>query len=170
MRCKRIIVIFLIIVAMILSLWALKTLYVQGFTAFVEWLFQPVRIDTVTQRDYELIEEYLGVSIPASASFVEEIVIQARDPSNLYIFDITLTEQDMLESTDAFIRKTLSLDMAHYSITTTVGTGAMYDADLAEFGYVFTHVITYKECDFSEIQYCRVNENTIRVAFCYGPA
>lgn len=137
-------------------------------TDVLEWMYQPIRYDSISQREYDQIEEQFGINIPETAKFIQNFHFPFRDPTDIYIFEMDASNKGKKETFDAYFRRILSVDDQQYRFTTVSDEDSIFIRDLEKVGLTYTNRISTVKADFTEIHYKVTDNNTIEVAFIIG--
>lgn len=148
-----------VVIAIVIGCWHALSLFV---VCLLYWGLQPVKVSLSGNE----IWKYLGVSIPASARFVEGYACQGRDFTDIYVFEFDIPNNSNAQEAELFLREELKLDEDSYSQSRSTNS-AIYDRKLDSMGYSFTHYIDYNHWDWGEIHY-RIDGDTLLVAMVYG--
>ena len=137
------------------------------FPTIIGWMSKPVRIDNISQGTCEKIEERFHIMLPEAARFVVHFSFPGRDSTDVYVFELDLVGKNQEESTDAYLRRMLSVNSSQYKATFPPEADDFYSIKLAEVGLAYTSLISPREASFDEIRY-RVINNKIEVAIIWG--
>lgn len=121
---------------------AIILVVVVSFYFFYTALFLPSKFNTLTQHRKAVVESGMRITVPASARFVEGYTIPSRDPTHIYILELELSQKEMDETTDHFLRRMLQIK-EDYGTTQLNDTENMYSDQLEDFGYAFEWEINF---------------------------
>lgn len=141
---------------------------IQCFPGTIAWLYEPVKYDSISQREHDRIEEQFGINIPETAKFIQNFHFPSRDPTDIYIFEFDASNKGKNETFDAYFRRIVSIDDKQYGATWVSDKSTIFYKDIEKVGLVYTSVLSTLKADFKEIHYKVTGNNTIEAAFIIG--
>lgn len=146
---------------------AIILVVVVSFYFLYTALFLPSKFNTLTQHRKAVVESGMRITVPASARFVEGYTIPSRDPTHIYILELELSQKEMDETTEHFLRRLLQIK-EDYGTTRLNDTENMYSAQLEDFGYAFEWEINNIKDPFIKIYYKETDAGKLQTALVYG--